>query len=190
MKEVEPGGRRPLRRLGPQRYSRRLREQTGMSPFRIEAAQQGRAPRTELRSVARVPAPADVASRLGLRRGAEVVRRENRYFVDEEPVQVGVTYLPVGIVGDEPWATEADLGRGSIYGRLEELGWPVAGIREEVSARMPDPDEVDALAMPPGVPVIEVLHTSMDDWKRPFEVTRFVMRADGNSLDYEMPVED
>ena len=119
-----------------------------------------------------------------------MIGRENLYFVDEEPVQIGVTYIPAAIAGDEPWATEAHIGPGSIYGRLDELGWPVAGIREEVSARMPSPDEIDALAMPPGVPVIEVLHTSMDDWKRPFEVTRFVMRADLSSLDYEMSVED
>ncbi|MCM0676467.1 hypothetical protein NCC78_17500 [Micromonospora phytophila] len=46
------------------------------------------------------------------------------------------------------------------------------------------------LAMPPGVPVIEVLHTSIDGDGRAFEVTRFVMRADVNGLDYEMPVED
>ncbi len=44
--------------------------------------------------------------------------------------------------------------------------------------------------MPPGVPVIEVLHTSLDEQQRPFEVTRFVMRGDLNGLDYEMPIED
>jgi GntR family transcriptional regulator len=55
---------------------------------------------------------------------------------------------------------------------------------------MPTPDEAGALSMPPGVPLIEVLHTSMDDWKRPFEVTRFVMRADLNGLDYDMPIEN
>ena len=51
-------------------------------------------------------------------------------------------------------------------------------------------EEFKGLAMPPGVPVIEVLHTSVDDKGRPFEVTRFVMRADINGLDYEMAVED
>jgi GntR family transcriptional regulator len=32
--------------------------------------------------------------------------------------------------------------------------------------------------------VIELLHTSIDDKDQPFEVTRFVMRADVMSLDY------
>jgi len=182
--------RRPLMRLGANRYSRRLREETGLSPFRIEVTRQGRTPRTETRSVTRAPAPDDVADRLGLRPDAEVIHRENWYFADDEPVQFGITYIPVEVAGDSPLATEKCLGKGSIYGRFEELGWPVARIREEISARMPSPDEAASLAMPPGVPVIDVLHTSMDDWKRPFEVTRFVMRADLNGLDYDMPVED
>lgn len=52
---------------------------------------------------------------------------------------------------------------------------------------MPTNDELTDLAMPPGVPVIEVLHTSYDGNRKPFEITRFIMRADLNGLDYEMP---
>jgi GntR family transcriptional regulator len=182
--------RRLLMRLGASRYSRRLREETGLSPFRIEVTKQGRIPRVECRSVTRAPAPADVADRLGLRPGTEVIHRANWYFADDELVQIGLTYIPVEIAGDSLLATEKSLGKGSIYARFEELGWPVARIREEISARMPSPDEAAGLSMPPGVPVIEILHTSMDDWNRPFEVTRFVMRADLTGLDYEMPVED
>jgi GntR family transcriptional regulator len=182
--------RQPLMRLGANRYSRRLRDETGLSPFRIEVMKQGRTPRAETRSVTRAPAPADVADRLGLRPDTEVIQRENWYYADDEPMQYGVTYIPLAVAEGSPLATDKSLGKGSIYARFEELGWPVARIREEISARMPGPDEATSLAMPPGVPVIEVLHTSMDDWKRPFEVTRFVMRADRNGLDYDMPVED
>src|SRR3954471_2912552 len=41
--------RRPLMRLGSNRYSRTLRTETGLSPFRIEVSKQGRVPRTECR---------------------------------------------------------------------------------------------------------------------------------------------
>ncbi|GIJ26270.1 GntR family transcriptional regulator [Micromonospora qiuiae] len=182
--------RRPLMRMGRNRYSRRDRNETGLSPFRIEVERQGRTPHTECRSVTRVQPPAEVAERLKLNEGQEVVRRENWYFADDEPVQVGVTYIPATLVEGSPLATEKKLGRGSIYQRFEDLGYPVVRIREEVSARMPTPEEVKGLTMPPGVPVIEVLHTSIDEQGRSFEVTRFVMRADLNGLDYEMPVED
>ncbi|MGA3564846.1 GntR family transcriptional regulator [Melissospora conviva] len=182
--------RRPLMRMGRERYSRRARAETGLAPFRIEVQKQGKTPHTECRSVTRVAPPADVAERLGLGDGDEVVRRENWYFADDEPVQVGVTFIPVTIAQGSPLATEKKLGRGSIYQRFEDLGHPIERIREEVCARMPTPEEFKGLAMPPGVPVIEVLHTSIDDKGRPFEVTRFVMRADINGLDYEMAVED
>jgi len=46
------------------------------------------------------------------------------------------------------------------------------------------------LAIPPGVPVLDVLHTSFDTEHQPFEVTRFVLRADLNGLDYQMSIED
>lgn len=182
--------RRALMRMGRDRYSRHARNETGLSPFRIEVQRQGRTPHTECRSVTTVGPPAEVAERLRLNEGQQVVRRENWYFADDEPVQVGVTFIPTGIVEGSPLATDKKLGRGSIYQRFEDLGYPIVHIREEVSARMPTPEEVKGLVMPPGVPVIEVLHTSTDNQGRPFEVTQFVMRADLNGLDYEMPVED
>ena len=182
--------RRPLMRLGANRYSRRLRGETGLSPFRIEVTKQGRMPRTECRSVTTGQPPADVSHRLGIDPTTAVIRRENWYFADDDPVQIGYTYIPVEVAGDSPIASAKTLGKGSIYARFEELGHPIARIREEISARMPNPEETAGLGMPPGVPVIEVLHTSFDADRKPFEVTRFVMRGDLNGLDYDMPVED
>jgi GntR family transcriptional regulator len=182
--------RPPLMRLGASRYSRSAREHSGVSPFRIEVIKQGRTPRTECRSITRVVPPADVADRLGLDDTSAVVRRENWYCADDEPVQIGVTYIPVTIAEGSPLATETRLGRGSIYARFEEIGYPIARIREEITARMPTPEEARGLAIPPGVPVLEVLHTSLDTERRPFEVTRFVLPADRNGLDYDMPIED
>jgi GntR family transcriptional regulator len=43
--------------------------------------------------------------------------------------------------------------------------------------------------MPPGVPVLDVLHTSYNQDGEPFEVTRFVHRADRAGLVYRFPVE-
>jgi GntR family transcriptional regulator len=176
--------------FGPDRYSRRLREQTGMSPFLIAVKKiavkkavkkQGR---EEARPATRAVPPREVAERLGIRPSAEVIQRETRYFVDDQPVQCGVTYIPTGIAEGMRW------GEDNLYAHLEEKGWPVARIREEVTARMPTPDEAKSLGITEQIPVIEVTHTSMDDWKRPFEVTRFVMRADRAGLDYEIPIED
>ena len=182
---------RPLLRLGSNRYSRTLRETTGLSPYRAEVAKQSRTARVDCTSITRVDAPADVAERLELPdENRSVTRRENWYYADDEPVQVGVTYIPWNISKNSVLATSANTGKGSIYGRFEDLGYVITRIREEISARMPTPEEVNGLAIPDGVPVLDVLHTGIDEQGRPFEVTRFVLRADLNGLDYNIPIED
>ena len=76
-----------------------------------------------------------------------------------------------------------------IHGVLEDRHHTMARIREEISTRMPTPEEVSYLRLRPGVPVIDVLHTSIDQDSEPYEVTRFVMRGDMTGLLYDTPVE-
>lgn len=180
----------PMIRLGASRYSPRLRAETGLSPFRAEAERQGKTPRVDVPSITRVQVPIDVAERLQLQADALVVERVNHYFTDDEPVQIGVTYIPVDIAEGTPLATDANTGRGSIYERFAERGHRINSVREEITARMPSRTERDLLSIPTGVPIIELLHTGLDQDGRPFEVTRFVMRADRNALDYTITVED
>lgn len=183
--------KRRLLRFGAGRYSRAARAKTNVSPFRAEAVAQGLTPHTECRSITRVAPPSEVAERLGLDPDTDtVVRRENWYFADDEPVQLGLTYAEWNLVAANPVGTSADLGPGSLYGRFADLGHEIVRVREEVTARMPTPEETHGLAIPDGVPVLDVLHTGIDAEGQPFEVTKFIMRADLNGLDYRMPVED
>lgn len=180
-----------LLRMGSERYSQRLRAETGLSPYRAELVKQGRTAYVDCVSIERVKPPIDVTERLDVDATTKsVVRRENWYYADDEPMQVGITYVPWFIVRNSVVGRKADMGGGGIYARLEELGYPVARAREEISAFMPDPETSRGLAIPPGVPVVEVLHTSIDDHGAAFDVTRFTMRADHMGLDYNMPVED
>jgi GntR family transcriptional regulator len=159
-----------LLRFGQRRYARALREETGRSPFRAEVEAQGRTPSVNCTSTGEVAPPGDVADRLGLDPAHDkVIRRENWYFADDEPLQVGVTYIPLPVAGKSVLATSANLGPGSLYARFEERGHPITEIREEVTARVPDPQEARELQIPDGVPVLDVLH---------------------NGLDYTMPVQD
>ncbi|EGG49613.1 GntR family transcriptional regulator [Streptomyces griseoaurantiacus M045] len=116
------------------------------------------------------------------------MHRENHYFANDEPVQIVSTYLR----WDEAEGTllmQRKTGKDGIYGRLEDLGHVMTSIRDEISARMPTPSEARILELLPGVPVLEVLHTSIDQEGVPFEVSRYVHRADQTGLLYELPVE-
>jgi len=76
-----------------------------------------------------------------------------------------------------------------IHGIFEDQGHVMTRMHEEVSARMPRPEERRDLRLPPGVPVLDVLHTSLDQQGQPYELTRFVMRTDLTGLLYDVPVE-
>ncbi len=178
-----------LFRFGHSRYSRSVRERTGLSPFRAEVIAQGRTPNVQCTSIEVLPAPEFVLERLELPHGTPVVRRENWYRADAEPVQVGYTYIPREVAGDTAIAKSADLGPGSLYARFEDQGFPITHTREEITARMPTPQESQSLAIPDGVPVIDLIHTGLTEGGRPFEVTHFILRADLNGLDYTMPVD-
>lgn len=180
----------PMIRMGAGRYARQLREETGLSPFRAEAARQGKEARVDVPSITKVAPPSDVAERLGLTPSDHVVERVNHYFIDDEPIQIGTTYIPWAIVDGTVLANQAKTGTGSIYARLSELGHEITSVREEITARMAYPDESRSLAIPSGVPVIELLHTGIDQHGDPFEVTRFILRADRTALDYLITIED
>lgn len=183
--------RRPskLMRFGQKRYSKALRDATGLSPYRAEVEAQGRVPKVNCVRVEHVPAPEDIAERLRVSVGDTVVRRENHYFADGKPMQIGVTWVPLDIVRDSLIASSTALGSGSLYARFEECGHAITSIREEISARTPSMEERKLLQMPEGVPLLEVMHTGYDQTDKPFEVTIFRLRADQNGLDYQMAVE-
>lgn len=180
-----------LMRFGQARYSRKLREETGVSPFHAEVLAQDRVPNAYLTNIERVVPPPAIAERLGVDPNTKsVVRRENWYFADAEPMQIGVTFIPWEIAKGSPLGRNDELGKGDLYARFEEKGHRITFTREEVTARMPTHDEARGLMLPDGVPVIVVLHTGLDQDRRPFEVTEFVMRADYTGLDYTLKVDD
>ncbi|MFD6448395.1 UTRA domain-containing protein [Promicromonospora sp. NPDC060204] len=133
--------------------------------------------------------PVDVAERLVIEPGTAVVRRENWYYADEIPMQIGITFIPWSIAKGTALTKAENLGKRALYGRLEDLGYTIANIREGVTARPATREEAEGLDMPAGVPIIDLWHTGMTAEKKPFEVTNFRMRADYSALDYDMPVE-
>jgi GntR family transcriptional regulator len=180
-----------LVRFGQRRYSKKLRDQTGVSPFHAEVLLQNRVPNAYLTNIDRVAPPPWVADRLEVNADTKsVVRRENWYFADAEPMQIGVTYIPWDIAKGSALARNDELGAGDLYARFEDKGHLITYTREEVTARMPSPAEASGLMLPDGVPVLVVVHTGLDQERRPFEVTEFIMRADYTGLDYTMAVDE
>jgi GntR family transcriptional regulator len=178
-----------LIRLGNDRYSHKYRD-SGLSPFLLECAKQGKLGRFEVLSVERTTPPAEIANHLRVPvEEQSVLVRKNVFYADADPVHRVTTYIPWEIAEGTGLLEPAINHPYGIHGILENRGHTMTRQRESVGGRMPRPDEIRYLRLPPGVPVLDVLHTSIDQDGRPYELTRFVMRADLTGLVYDMPVE-
>ncbi|MGP3999583.1 GntR family transcriptional regulator [Streptomyces sp. 8N706] len=181
--------KQPLIRLGSDRYSPKYRE-SGLSPFLVECAKQGKVGRFEVLGIERIKPDKALADRLKVSdKTKSVVRRENVFYADADPVYRVTTWIPWRIAQGTGLLQAEVPHQYGIHGVFEDKGHVMARISDEITARMPTPDEVGYLNVSPGVPVIEVMHTSIDQDGEPYEVTKFVMRADMNGLSYNIPVE-
>lgn len=177
--------RPPIRRRGHDRFLRRRRE-GGRAAYLAELATQGREARVEVLFVGALAAPDEVTALLGVDATELVLARSRRYPADGEPTELAVSYLPLGLAADTAIA-EVDTGPGGLYARLEEMGHRLDHFDEKVSARMPLPDERQALALGPGVPVIRLLRTAYSSDGLAVEVCDTVMAANRFVLTYRLP---
>ena len=97
-----------------------------------------------------------------------------------------MSYIPADLAKGTLIA-DPNPGPGGIYARLEEQGHTLARFTEEVSARMPTPEETRVLSLPPGVPVFRLIRTAYDLDGRAVEVCDTIMAADAYQLAYELP---
>ena len=154
--------RQPLIRLGNDRYSPKYR-QTGLSPFlyRVHTSGQGRPIRgtrhraSDPSSGHRNPAPHTNDHRIGAPPGEHLLRHA-------DPVSRVTTYIP-WTIADDTGLLEPEVPHPyGIHGVLEDQGHTMRRMTDEVTTRMPTPEEANHLRMQSGVPVIDLLHTSLD----------------------------
>jgi GntR family transcriptional regulator len=184
-KGVYVRSRPPVRRLASDRFAQRHRKE-GKAAFVAEAEQVGATPQVDMLQVGESQHSAEVADRLGIGDDDSVVVRSRRYLLDGKPVEMAVSYIPADLARDTP-ICDPNPGPGGIYARLEEQGHVLGRFTEDVTARMPTPEEVRLLNLPPGVPVFRLVRTAYDADNRPVEVCDTVMASDAYQLSYELP---
>ncbi len=177
------------RRHGMDRYARR-HWAAGRAVLEAEAAQQGYTATQLIRALGEEPAPAPVAERLNVEPGTPVFVRRRTTLIEDRPNQLADSYYPLAIAEKVPRITEEDTGPGGGFARLEETGYALARIREELSVRMPTGPESVALKLPEGTPVVELIRTAIDVSGEPVEVMLAIIAGDMITFDYEFPVPD
>lgn len=109
---------------------------------------------------------------------ARVVVRSRRFVLDGKPVLLSVSYLPAALAAGTR-IENPDAGPGGTYARLAELGHAPARFREDLRARMPEPEEAEQLSLPPGTPVVEITRIAYTAAGRAVEVNE--MTADSSA---------
>lgn len=178
--------RRPqVRLLATDRFARKHRKH-GKAALLAEAESAGSTLTVDALHVSETARVPEVAAPLGLAPKERVIVRSRRYLVDGHPVELAVSYIPAAIARGTQIA-EPDTGPGGIHARLEDLGHRLDRFTEQVSARMPEPAEARALALPPGVPVFRLVRTAYDTTGRAVEVCDTVLSAEANVLEHDLP---
>ena len=124
----------------------------------------GHEPWAATNTIREVPAPADVADKLGIPVTATVIERARIHGLIENgrqvPVQLSWTWIPLPLTAQIPALRAEATGKGGILARLEEAGHTL-GFEDVVSARLATPGEWERLELPEGAPVLVA-------WRRAF----------------------
>ncbi|WP_367132393.1 GntR family transcriptional regulator [Saccharothrix sp. HUAS TT1] len=165
------------------RFSRK-RRQEGDGAFAAEVKRLGMVPRQRLTEVGEIDPPDFVADALNLSSGEKVVVRRRVMFADDLPLQLADSYFASSLAAGTKLLDE-DSGPGGSYARVEEEGHTLARFREDLTARMPTPEEARALQLGTGVPVVQLRRIAYDQDGRAVEVFDSVVAADKYQFTYE-----
>jgi GntR family transcriptional regulator len=163
---------------------RRLETDRRRDTFAQQVEAQGKTPK-QISTVEVIPAPEEIASRLALNSGQDVVVRRRVMYANDEPIQLGDSYYPLEIVQDSKIMDPADVVEGTDQ-VLEDLGYVPSRYADEISWRMPTSDETTKLHLGPGVPIARVLRTSFDQHDKAIEVYAVILPGDRHVLLYDV----
>ncbi|MGW0535776.1 GntR family transcriptional regulator [Streptomyces sp. NPDC003032] len=163
------------------------REKGQPDAWGAEAAARGGKGSQRIVHAGEAPAPDEVADLLGVATGEAVVVRRRLIQLDDEPCEMTDTYYPVEIARGTRLAGTGKI-RGGAVTLLAELGHVGVRVREDVTARMPDAAEREALHLDADEPVLRLSRVTLDGDGRPVQVDMMVMPAHRQRLRYEIRI--
>ncbi len=178
---------RPIRVMAMDQDRRARRAANNAATFNAEIALQGGIGRQRITSVDCVFATEETARWLAVPEGTELLARRRVMLVDEEPYQLGDSYYVHEFVRETAIAREEPVEEGVLAILEQAIGGPIAYFVDELSFRMPTPEEATALRLDPGVCVVRVVRIAYDEDDRPVEAFDQLMAGDKHVLVYNVP---
>ncbi|WP_019354368.1 GntR family transcriptional regulator [Streptomyces sp. AA1529] len=166
------------------------RERRGGSPFRADMAALGRNGTWEHHTDAKVPAPPDIAARLGIGEGDLCVRTRYEFLSDSKPVQLSTSWEPYTLTG----GTIVVLPEGGPHagsGVVERMA--AIDIHISHAVEQPEPghataEEAQLLGLQRGSLVTRIQRTYYDGDGRPVETADIIVPAAHAEIVYEAQI--
>ncbi|AXG78123.1 GntR family transcriptional regulator [Streptomyces paludis] len=159
----------------------------GPDAWAAESAARGRRGAQRIVGAGEVAASDEVAELLGVAPGAFVVVRRRVMYLDDEPCELTDTYYPAAIARGTRLAGTARIPGGAVT-LLAELGHVGVRVREDITARLPTPEEREALQTAPDEPVLRLTRTTLDGEDHPIQADTMTMPAHRQRLRYEIRI--
>ncbi|MEU9356221.1 GntR family transcriptional regulator [Streptomyces griseoloalbus] len=186
----ERGGRRRVRADRPITWNLtafergKRRDSRAMDDWSAAIKMAGRTP-AQIVTVESGEASRKVAEWLEITPGDPVVIRTRTRTVDDRPFQLSTSWFPGTIAVGTLLEQEGDVAVPG--GILRAIGHPQLHVRDEISIRMPTPEETERLSLPPGTPVAEHLRIGYGQ-DAPVRAMLTIAPGDRHVLVYELDV--
>ncbi|WP_406381469.1 GntR family transcriptional regulator [Streptomyces sp. NBC_01618] len=177
----------PRRRVRVVRSS--AREQRDDSPFRADMQAVGKRGDWESRTEAKIPAPAEIAARLGVAEGDLCVRTVYEFLADGKPVQLSASWEPYDLTaGTLVVLPEGGPHAGAgVVNRMAAIGITVSHAVEQPEPRQATTEEASLLGIQKAALVTHIRRTYYSDQGRPVETADIVVPAALCEIVYEIP---
>lgn len=184
------GGGAFVRRYQPlvRRSALHYRSNPG-APFAEEAIATERVPRYSHRTFPDRAGP-EIAKRLGVAVGDDVMRTIYTSYADDQPMMVTDSFEPLAITRGTPIERpeEGPLMGAGIVDRFTSIEMRPTAVVERLQSRMPRPSEVEQLELRPGTPVTAIVRICYCG-DTPIETADFLLAADQYELEYVIKVD-
>lgn len=135
----------------------------------------------------------DIGERLELDPSDSVLYRVRHHHRGRQVVQLHEVWLPESVVESihnvgVRLDNVSDPPDQDLFTLMREAGISPTEITEKVLTRMPDPDDLETLQLPPGVPVLMTYRVTRNTKGQPLETSTFTGAGDRISLSYTVPV--
>jgi GntR family transcriptional regulator len=154
--------------------------------YLTEVSAQNRKPSTSAVQVEIQEAPENIAARLNVAPGTELISRHERRFIDRTPYSLQTSFYPMAFAdqGAELLRRASNIEQGAVQYLRETLGIKQVGYRDWITVRVPNATEADFFKVPTDgrISMYEIFRTAFDGNGNPMRLTVTVLPTDRNQF--------